>query len=95
MPKSKLLGEIGQRLRGYRESMKLTVREFARVHALNASSCSSLENRNKTLYTETIIDMCIKLNLSPSWLLLGVGPRNLHELGPFPARDLPQHDRIS
>jgi len=74
MPKTNFLGELGRRLRSARAKTGLGVRAYCRKIDVHPSVWSALENGNKTLYLESLRDLCDKADLSPSWLLLGLGP---------------------
>jgi transcriptional regulator with XRE-family HTH domain len=80
MAKNKLLEEIGNRLRGVRTATGMTVRAFGQEKHLDPSLISSLENGNKSIYIETLMDLCTKLDLSPTWVLTGIGLKNFSDI---------------
>ena len=84
MPKTTFLGELGERLRRARAKTGLGVRAYCRKIRVHPSVWSALENGNKTLYIESLRALCEKGDLSPSWLLFGLGPERKSALPAVP-----------
>lgn len=67
MPKTNFLGELGQRLRRARAKTGLGVRAYCRRINVHPSVWSALENGNKTLYIESLRDLCDKAGIVPDF----------------------------
>ncbi|WFR56517.1 helix-turn-helix transcriptional regulator [Anaerocolumna sp. AGMB13025] len=75
---SKLLYEIGSRLKMRRQELKLTQREVADLLDISLNFYGDTERGVKRLSIEKIILIQEKLGLDPTYLLTGVKPPELN-----------------
>ena len=71
-----ILGGISERLRSMRKDTGLTVRAFAQKYDVDPSLFSLLENAKKDVRISTLADLCEKLDMAPTYLLFGFGPKS-------------------
>ena len=66
-----LLEQIGQRVRGQREYLRLTRDELAEKLDVSVNFCSDIELGKKGMSLETLIKMSQALHVSTDYILLG------------------------
>lgn len=71
MPASKLLMDIGDRLRERREEMGLTQKQAAKLLNISETFYGEMERGNKRLSIERILEVREKMDIDPTWLLTG------------------------
>ena len=71
MPESKLLMDIGDRLRTQREKMGLTQKQTARLLGISETYYGEIERGNKKLSIERILLARQHLKLDPTYLITG------------------------
>jgi transcriptional regulator with XRE-family HTH domain len=65
---------IGTRLRGLRESTKLSVREFGKKYGISYSQWSDYECDRQKPNATTIEKLCGSFDVTADWIIRGVGP---------------------
>ncbi len=78
MPESKLLMDIGDRLRAQREKMGLTQKQTAALLGISETYYGEIERGNKKLTIERVLLARKHLKLDPTYLI--TGERNSNQL---------------
>ena len=71
MPESKLLMDIGDRLRARREKMGLTQKQTAKLLGISETYYGEIERGNRKLTIERILLVRKHLELDPTYLITG------------------------
>ncbi len=71
MPASKLLMDIGDRLRERREEMKLTQKEAGKLLGISETFYGEIERGNKRLSIERMLEVEKKMDMDLTYLLTG------------------------
>lgn len=77
---AKLWTEIGKRLKVVLPATRVDI--FALQHGLGGVRLDRIANGRKGVSVETLVTICDRLDLSPNWLLMGVGPLHLSQCAP-------------